>query len=268
MRVRDQAFSFAITACLLAGTAMAADDTREYGPFVVDRAVLAGLAGTLQVRIVNGDESRLTVSGPADAVAALAVDAAAGTLTVEAPATGHSVTVVDRVTVVTGPGATSNVVIGSGSAASASSQSAARTPVDIVLDLPAGNRLELLGFTGDAEIGDLAGSVAIEAIGGTVRTGAVTDAELAAIGDGNIEAASVTGDLSTSVTGAGRIVVRGGDVGALTVDVTGSGVVEVEAPAASAVVNMVGDGTVQLAAVASEPVVNRVGSGRFSAGPR
>lgn len=268
MRVRDQAFSFAITAFLMAATAMAADDPREYGPFVVDRAVLAGLAGTLEVRIVTGDETRLVASGPADAVAALAVDAAAGTLTVAAPAAGRSVTVVDRVTVVTGQGATSNVVIGSGAAASASSPSAARTPIDIALDLPAGTRLELLGFTGEAEIGDLAGSVAIEAIGGVVRAGAVTDAELAAIGDGSIEAASVTGDLSTSVTGAGRIVVRGGEVGALTVGVTGAGVVEIDAPAASAVVDMVGDGTVRLAAVASESVVNRVGTGRFSVGPR
>lgn len=267
MRARDQAFIFATAALLLAVTADAADDSNEYGPFSVDRAVLAGLAGKLEVRIVEGDETRLTVSGSADAVAALVVEAAAGGLAVEAQPRGQSVTVVDRVTVVTGSGASSNVVIGGGTSASASSRSASGAPLDVVLDLPAGTRLELRGFTGDAEIGDLAGPLAVEAIGGTVRTGAVTTAEFAAVGDGSIEAASVEGDLTTRVTGAGRIAVEGGDVGALTVDVTGSGVIEIDAPAASAVVNMVGDGTVRLAGVASEPVVNRVGTGRFSVGP-
>lgn len=266
MRVLDQAFAVAATALVFCGAAEATDETREFGPFAVEHAVLAGLAGTLEVRIVDGDETRLAASGPADALAALAVDATAETLTIEAPATGQSVTVVDRVTVVTGSGASSSVVIG-GASASASSQNTSGAPLDVVLDVPAGTRLELRGFTGDAEIGDLAGPVAIEAIGGTVRTGDVTAAELAAIGDGAIEAASVAGDLTTRVTGAGEILVRGGEVGALSVDITGAGVVEIDAPAASAVVNMVGDGTVRLAAVASEPVVSRVGTGRLDIGP-
>jgi hypothetical protein len=100
-----------------------------------------------------------------------------------------------------------------------------------------------------------------------VRVGDVAAAELAAIGDGSIEVASVAGDVTTRVTGSGMIVVRGGEVAALTVDITGAGVVEIDAPAASAVVNMVGDGTVRLAEVASEPVVSRVGTGRLSIGP-
>ncbi len=268
MRARDQAFTLAVTAALLAGPAGAADDSREYGPFVVDHAVLAGLAGTLDVRITGGDETRLTVSGPAEALAALVVEAAAGRLTVEAPPRGHSVTVVDRVTVVTGPGASSNVVIGGSSASASASRNATGAPLDVVLDLPAGSRLELLGFTGDATVGDLAGPVRVEAIGGSVRTGAVGDATLAAIGDGRVEAASVTGDLEASVTGAGRILVLSGEIGAVAVAVTGAGVVEIDAPAASAVVNMVGDGSVWLAEVADEPVVSRVGAGRFSTGPR
>jgi|GEM_PF-2169832 len=267
MGARDQALILATATLLLAATAEAADESKEFGPFSVDRAVLTGLAGTLEVRIVESEETRLTVSGSADAVAALDVEAAAGGLAVEAQPRGRSVTVVERVTVVTGSGASSNVVIGGGTTASASSRIAADAALDVVLDVPSGTRLELRGFAGDAEIGDLAGPLAIEAIGGTVRTGAVTAAEFAAVGDGSIEAASVEGDLTTRVTGAGRIVVEGGDVGALTVDVTGTGVVEIDAPAASAVVNMVGDGTVRLAEVASEPVVNRVGTGRFSIGP-
>lgn len=264
MRALDQALAVFIGASALATTAIAADTTKEYGPFSVDRAVLQGLAGTLEVTIAEGAEARLSASGPEVAVAALVVEEAAGRLTVEAPARGHSVTVVDRVTVVTGEGASSNVVIG-GSSASSSTTGA---PLDLVLALPAGTSLDLLGFTGDAEIGDLESSVRVEAIGGSVRIGAVRDAEFAAVGGGAIEAASVTGDLGASVTGDGRITVLAGRLEAVTVDVTGAGEVSVDAPAASAVVDMVGDGTVRLAEVASEPVVNRVGAGRFSVGPR
>jgi hypothetical protein len=266
MRKATRVGVLAIAGLLLTTMASAADETKAFGPFAVDRAVLQGLAGTLEVRVAEGTETRLSISGPADAVAALGVEAAAGTLRVTAPERGHSVTVVDRVTVVTGSGATSNVVIGGSSAASASSRNATGAPLDVVLDLPEGTRLELLGFTGDAEIGDLAGPVAIEAIGGTVRIGAVTAAVFAAVGDGSIEAASVEGDLETSVTGAGRIAVRSGHVGAVTVDVIGAGVVEIDAPAASAVVNMVGDGRVRLVEVAGDPEVSRVGAGQFSVG--
>lgn len=266
MRKASRVGVLAIAGLVLTTMASAADETKVWGPFTVDRALLEGLAGTLEVRVADGTETRLSVSGPADAVAALEVDAASGTLRVEALKSGRSVTVVDRVTVVTGPGATSNVVIGGSSSASASSRNATGAPLDVVLDLPAGTRLELLGFTGDAEIGDLMGPVRLQAIGGSVRTGAVADAALAAIGDGAIETASVTGDLEASVTGAGRITVLAGALDAVTVDVIGAGVVEIDAPAASAVVNMVGDGRVRLVEVAGDPEVSRVGAGQFSVG--
>ena len=266
MRKASRVGALAIAGLLLSTMASGADETAAFGPFVVDRAVLDGLTGTLAVRVVEGTATRLSVSGPAAAVAALEVEAAAGTLWVKAPARGHSVTVVDRVTVVTGPGASSNVVIGGSSASASSSSSAAAAVLEVVLDLPAGTPFELLGFAGDAEIGDLMGPVTLQAIGGAVRSGAVADATLAAVGDGAIEVASVTGDLEAGVTGAGRIAVLAGALDAVTVAVTGAGVVEIDAPAASAVVNMVGDGRVRLVEVASEPVVSRVGAGQFSVG--
>jgi hypothetical protein len=268
MRIASRAAVVGCTAALLATVAASADEVVHFGPFAVDRAVLEGLAGRLEVRVVEGPEARLVAEGPAEAVGALVVDGSAGRLHVRAPQSGDSVTVVEQMTVVTGPGATSNVVIGSSAQSSATSGGAARPPLDLVLDLPRGSRLELLGFTGDALVGDLEGSVRIEAIGGTVRTGSLGAADFAAIGDGSIEAASVTGDLEASVTGAGRIVVLDGELGAVSVAVTGAGDVEIDAPAASAVVTMVGDGSVRLVEVASAPEVSRVGSGRFSTGPR
>lgn len=269
MRAIDRALAAAIMSSALVTAALAADETLEHGPFAVDRVVLSGLAGRLEVRVVEGTETRLTVSGPADAAAALAVENEAGTLRVEAPESGHSVTVVDRVTVVTGPGASSSVVIGGGTSSTSTSTSGDRSAaaLDIVLDLAAGMPLDLLGFTGDAEIGDLEAAVVLQAIGGSVRAGAVGPADLAAIGGGTIETAAVSGDLGASVTGAGRIAVLAGEIDALTVEVTGAGTVEIDAPAATARVEMVGDGTVRLREVGAEPEVSRVGAGRFSVGP-
>ncbi len=263
MRAVSQAFAVFLASAILVPAV--AEPVTEHGPFVVEGAVLEGLAGTLEVRPVEGAEARLVVRGPADARAALEVAVSDRVLRVKAQAGGHSVTVVERVTVVTGPGASSNVVIG-GSAASASAKSGAAAPLDLVLDLPVGARLELAAFTGEAAIGDLLGPVRLEVVGGVLRAGAVREAELAAIGDGSIEVAAVDGDLTAGVTGAGRIVVRDGTLAALRVDVTGSGSVVVEAAAETAVVNMIGAGEVRLAAVATPPEVNRVGAGRFSVG--
>jgi hypothetical protein len=249
-----------------AGIAVAGE--AAHGPFSVERAELEGLAGTLEVRVVEGGESRLTITGPDEAIAALEVGVDAGVLSVTAPPRGNAVTVVDRVTVVTGSGASSNVVIGGSSAATSSASGNDAAALAIVLEVPAGTGLALLGFTGEAEIGDISSAVVIQAVGGTVRLGAITDAELVAIGKGRVEAASVEGDLAAAVTGDGSITVAGGSIGMARVDTTGSGEVVIEAPARSAAVNMVGNGTVRMADVAEAPEVSRVGAGQFSVGPR
>jgi hypothetical protein len=256
-----------IALCLVSVAAAAGAVEERHGPFAVDAVTLEGLSGRLDVRVVDGTAVSLLVTGADAAVAALEIDDAAGGLSVRAPAAGRSVTVVERMTVVTGPGASSNVVIGSSSASS----SAAASPGDaaaleVVVELPVGTRLAVLGFTGEAMIGDVESAVRIEAVGGQVSLGAVADATLATVGSGHIDARRVTGDLSASVTGAGRVAVDSGTIGALAVDVTGDGVVTVDAPAATAVVNMIGSGEVRLAEVAAPPEVNRVGAGRFSVG--
>ncbi len=255
----------ALVMAFLGGAVMAAE--AEHGPFTIDTARLVGLSGKLEIRVVEGDAARLRVTGEAAAVDALEVASEGGTLVVTAPSSGTSVTVVENMTVVTGPGASSSVTIGGVSASSSSASSrSAGPPVDIVLDLPAGTGLALHGFTGEAEIGDLGAAVMLQVIGGTVRAGAVADAELAAVGGGVIEVASVEGDLEASITGAGRIAVLAGAVGDARISVTGAGTVGVDAPAQSAVVDMVGGGKVRLAAVAETPEVNRVGAGTFSVG--
>ena len=87
----------------------------EHGPFTVDEARLVGLSGQLEIRVVEGDAARLTATGDADAVEALEVESSGGTLVITAPSSGTSVTVVDTMTVVTGPGASSSVTIGGAS---------------------------------------------------------------------------------------------------------------------------------------------------------
>lgn len=243
---------------------MAETKSMEHGPFAAEHVVLSSLRGTLEVRVVEGGDSRLVVEGPAEAVDAVDVRFEAGRLVVEGPQSGSSVSVAKSVTVVTGPGATSSVTIGGNSVESG----AAAEPVDVVLDVPRGTGFELQGFVGDAEIGDLESDVVIAIVGGTTRLGAVHAAELSAVGNGRIEAASVMGDLAANVTGDGEISVASGFVEAATVSITGAGRVEVNAPIERAEVTMVGAGIVRLADVAEEPVVSRVGAGRLEIGPQ
>lgn len=249
-----------------ASSGLAADGEAAHGPFTIERAVLESLAGSLEIRVVEGAESRLSIKGPEAAIAALEVASEAGVLTVTGPPLGNAVTVVDRVTVVTGAGASSSVVIGGNAASSASGSSGDAAALAIVLELPAGTSLALRGFTGDAVIGDLASAVAIQAVGGTVRLGAVKDAELAAIGKGRVDAASIEGDLTAAVTGDGSITVAAGSIDTARVDTIGAGDIVIEAPARSALVKMVGNGTVRFAEVAEPPEVSRIGAGQFSVG--
>lgn len=234
----------------------------EHGPFAADEVELLGLRGTLDVRVVEGRQTRLSVEGPSKAVAALDVRFDGSRLVAEAPASGSSVSVARSVTVVTGPGATSNVTIGGSSVASGE----AAEPVAVVLEMPAGRPFALRGFAGEASIGDLESDVVAAVVGGTTRLGAVHSAELAAVGNARLEVASVIGDLVANVTGAGRIDVAAGLVETAAIAVTGSGAVAVEARIERAEVNMVGGGMVRLADVAEPPSVSRVGAGTVEIG--
>jgi len=254
----------AVAAVMLSagGSALAATKSVEHGPFAAEHVTLSSLRGTLEVRIVEGGDSRLVVDGPAAAVDALNVGFEAGRLVVEGPESGSSVSVAKSVTVVTGAGATSSVTIGGNAVESG----AAAEPVDMVLDVPRGTGFELQGFVGDALIGDLESDVVITVVAGTTRLGAVHAADLSAVGNGRIEAASVMGDLVANVTGDGEVSVANGFVEAATVSVTGAGRIEVSAPIERAEVAMVGAGIVRLAEVAEAPVVSRVGAGKLEIG--
>ncbi|MEZ5907009.1 MAG: hypothetical protein R3C69_18585 [Geminicoccaceae bacterium] len=195
-------------------------------------------------------------------MAALEVAEEGGGLTVRAPTSGNSVTVVKNLTVVTGPGASSSVTIGGGAGSAAETE-----PLDLVLELPRGTGLTLDGFVGEAVIGDLEAAVAIGVVEGRVTLGAVQNAGLATVGAARITAASVAGDLEASVTGDGAVEVAAGEIGAARLTVTGAGTITVDAPIETAEVRMVGAGRVRLAKVATEPSVQRVGTGELQVGP-
>lgn len=241
---------------------MAETVTVEHGPFAAEEVAVMGLRGTLEVRVVEGAESRLSVSGPEKAVEALDVRFEGARLVVEGPDRGSSVSVSNSVSVAVGQGATSNVTIGGNAVESGE----AAEPVDVVLDMPAGRPFELRGFVGEAEIGDLESDVVIAVVGGTTRLGAVHAAELSAVGSGRIEAGTVIGDLAANVVGDGRIGVDAGMIERAVISVTGAGQVEVMASIEQARVTMVGAGIVRLADVAQEPKVSRVGAGKLEIG--
>lgn len=259
--MKRMGFAILLLSWLAAGSAGAAETTVDHGPFTVERVALLGLRGTLRVEVVAGTATSLQVAGPEAAVAALEVAERNGGLEVRAPAGGNSVTVVRNLTVVTGPGASSSVTVGSTAASTAETE-----PLDLVLELPEGTGLTLDGFVGEAEIGDLEADVAIGAVEGRVTLGSVKNAGLATVGTARIAAAGVAGDLEVNVTGAGVVEVAAGEVGAARLNVTGAGTITVDAPIETAEVNMVGAGTVRLAEVATEPSVRRVGAGELQIG--
>jgi hypothetical protein len=140
------------------------------------------------------------------------------------------------------------------------------TALKMLLRLPRGLSLKILGHQGDVVSADLEGPFVMELISGTAQLGQIRDARLSLTGAGSILAREALGNLSIAVTGDGEVRIAKSLLEHLEVGVTGEGVVTIDGQARFASLSLVGTGRIFLAEAERQPVVSRIGAGEIVIG--
>ncbi|WP_395648076.1 GIN domain-containing protein [Terricaulis sp.] len=138
-----------------------------------------------------------------------------------------------------------------------------------------------LSGCGNTTIGDVAGALSIDASGsgdvtagsaqsldvdlagsGEISIGAVANgADLDIAGSGEVTIASLSGDLDADAAGSGTVRINGGSIGSASVELAGSGDVDVTAPVRALDVDIVGSGDVSVNAAVGDLDAEIAGSG-------
>lgn len=97
------------------------------------------------------------------------------------------------------------------------------TPRDLTVrvTVPRGSDVDIGGLVGDVTVGDTQGALHLEAAVTKARIGRVASASIEIGGSGRVEIASVSGPLRLDVGGSGKIAT--GPIGSLKADLAGSG---------------------------------------------
>lgn len=138
---------------------------------------------------------------------------------------------------------------------------------------------------GSANLGDVAGELDVDLAGsGHVTTGAAhsltadvagsgqlsvgavaAGANIDIAGSGTVRLASLTGELNADGAGSGNLIIEGGDVTDASVDLAGSGDVDIAAPVRRLEVSIVGSGDVDVAGAVGDIEADIAGSGSVRA---
>ena len=252
-----------LTLPLYAGPLSAAE--KDFGPFDQDRAVIESFSGVVLVEVGDEPGIRATLDGPEEALEEFSVSERDGAVAIVGPRLGErsSSTVVGNTTVIVSGGGRAEVSIGSSSVTVIGED---EERVTLRLTVPEGTPLSLDRITGKATIGDTGAPLTVALLSGTVEAGAVTDADLAINGSGDIRLRQVDGALSITVNGSGSIDVAGGAASELTGRINGSGALRFDGRAKTAEVSINGAGTVALSHVETRPVTHVAGAGSITVG--
>jgi hypothetical protein len=214
---------------------------------------LRNLTGDLRIERAGLDRIEVVLEGASSDLAKIDRRVEAGTLVIDGSAT-KSPSVTD--------GGSSQVTIAGDSLGGAGRGTALR----MLLRLPRGLSLKVLGHQGDVVSDDLEGPFVMELIAGKAQLGQIRDARLSLTGAGSILAREALGNLSIAVTGDGEVRIAESLLEHLEVGVTGEGAVTVGGQARFASLSLVGTGRIFLGEAERQPVINRIGVGEIVIG--
>lgn len=213
---------------ILSGPAVAASN--EVLEFDARSVIVDDFIGTLNVEVRSGGTVTVTMTGPEDKLADIAVRLEGETLLVKR---------------------------GMGSTKVMERFDAARYPV-MNIQMPAGMPLTIDDMDGQALIGDLNASLTIFAASLDATIGNVTSAEIDRLGSGDISLGHVTGALNADLSGSGDITAA--SAGSVSIQKRGSGDVDLGPIAREFVLNMRGSGDIDVHSALSADIQKR-GSG-------
>jgi hypothetical protein len=125
--------------------------------------------------------------------------------------------------------------------------------------VPRGTDVNIDGLVGNADIDDTQGALHLDAAVTNAKIGKVSSAKIELGGDGRIDIASVTGDLSLDVGGSGNVKV--GSAGSVRADIAGSGDADFGAVSGGFKLTIAGSGDVTATRVNGPVRIEIAGSG-------
>ncbi len=238
-------------------------DILENGPFKVEAVVIGPFSGQLTIAVQTHGDVTVRAEGSAEQLEKMTVTESGGQLAIRGPkttVTSSSTTIVSNNTVIVGDGGRAQITIDG-----VDVTKDAEDPVVLEVIVPAGTRVDMREFVGDAVIGDILAPLHVELLSGEVRAGQIADGDLIVQGAGNVHVASIDGQLGMVVNGSGSIAVESGRANGLNGEVNGSGSLHFGGHAETASVSVNGVGTVNVAHVDRRPhtAINGIGSVEF-----
>lgn len=240
---------------------------------------VVGLSARLIVEPWDGKDVELTITGTRDGVNAISTSIKDGVLTIEGAAAlsssggvhisgisvssgyrGHGVAVRG---VVSG----GSIIIDGHNVSVMGGGSNAGEDLTVTVKVPRGADISLDGVDGDVKIGDVNGTLAVNARGGgEIRCGRMRGATIAILGGTDVHISEVSGPLTANIMGSGDIKVKSGKVTALNVNIMGSGDFCFGGVADTATLSVMGSGDIDVSKVKTKPIKQCMGSGDINVG--
>lgn len=221
--------------------------------------VMSGPKDALEAIVAKPDNSMLSIegkevrSGSSDGVSISGVNVRSARGSSHMSVIGS---IVGRSVVITGD----NVVVVSGDISS-------KEIITVTVKVPRGTYIVVDGVDGDVSIGDVDGSLDVNAKGSAeIRVGRMREATIAVFGATDVCLAEVNGSLTANIMGSGDINVRSGIVTDLRVQIVGSGDFYFGGEADTATLSVMGSGDITVDRVKGRVNKRSMGSGSINVG--
>ncbi|MFZ2970934.1 MAG: DUF2807 domain-containing protein [Minisyncoccia bacterium] len=155
----------------------------------------------------------------------------------------------------------------SGNSITIGSGSMSENETKITIGVPKGTSIKISKICGQTKIGNTEGSLQVNIAGGNkVNAGNVKDATINMQGSGDVDIQEINGNLTVQIAGSGDVNVKRGKAPMLNVNITGSGDARYGGKAENANLSVIGSGDINVAFVKNRPNKNTVGNGDIKVG--
>lgn len=233
--------------------------------FSVDKVLLDGVMGIINIHPVTGDETRVDVQAPKDFKDRLRINSSGSILKITGIASQQNysshISVGSITNVVEGPGSVGIINIGGNQIVTG------QPPLRLSIALAAGRDVELNGIVGDVTIGSITGTLRGEANGAyVIRAQSLQGVSLNLTGSGSLEIENIHGDVQLQLAGSSQVAINSGEIGNLSVIATGASGVRIKPLANTANIEAKGASEVLLQGSKSPPQIKSGGAADIRVG--
>lgn len=145
---------------------------------------------------------------------------------------------------------------------------AANRSTTIAIRVSRGTALKFIHLSGPVSIGDIDGPLTLQAgTGSHTRCGRITAADIQLVGNPRVDITEANGPVCVKMVGAGHVMVHGGGVTVLKVQVDGDGRFECASRASAAKLALTGAGSITIKEPVFPATTQTVGTGKITIEP-